>query len=68
MTIGNQVKQTIAGLKGAKSTLEQFSAMERNEEAAQVMKRNATSIGEVIPDMEKRLGELEFAEPQYKGF
>ncbi len=68
MTIGSQVKQTIASLKGAKSTLEQFAAIETNEEAVKIINRNAASIGEVLLDMEKRLGELEFAEPQYKGF
>jgi len=68
VTIGSQVKQTIASLKGAKSTLEQFAAMEKNEEAVKIINRNAASIGKVILDMEKQLGELEFAEPQYKGF
>ncbi|HBX22124.1 MAG TPA: DUF1657 domain-containing protein [Desulfotomaculum sp.] len=68
MTIGSQVKQTIASLKGAKSTLESFAIIETNDEVTKIMKRNASGIGNVINDLEKRLGELEFEEPQYKGF
>ena len=68
MTIGSQVKQTVASLKGAKSTLESFAIIETNDEAIKIMKRNASGIGNIINDMEKRLSELEFEEPQYKGF
>jgi len=68
MTVGSQVKQTIASLKGARSTLELFAVIETNDEAVKIMKRNASCIENVINDMEKRLGELEFEEPQYKGF
>jgi len=68
MTIGSQVKQTIASLKGARSTLESFAIIETNDEAINIMRRNASAIGNVISDLEKRLGELEFEEPQYKGF
>lgn len=68
MTIGSQVKQTIASLKGVKSTLDSFASIEKNDEAVEIMRRNATSIENTIKDMEKRLGKLEFEEPQYKGF
>lgn len=68
MTIGSQVKQTIASLKGARSTLESFVIIEKNDEAIEIMRLNVSRIGNVINDMEKRLGELEFEEPQYKGF
>lgn len=68
MTIGARVKQTLAGLKGAKSTLEAFASIEQNNGAAEKMKHNAMRIDGIINDMEKRLGELEFEEPQYKGF
>ena len=68
MTIATQVKQTVAGLKGAKSTLEAFAAIEQNNGTVEKMKRNAMRIDGIIKDMEKRLGELEFEEPQYKGF
>ncbi|HOV79065.1 MAG TPA: DUF1657 domain-containing protein [Bacillota bacterium] len=68
MTVGAQVKQTLAGLKGARAALENFVAVEENPEAKAVLSRNLHKVGRVIADMEKRLAVLEFEEPQYKGF
>lgn len=68
MTIGAQVKQTLASLKGIEATLETFAAMEQNRETRAVMERNAGRIGDIVKDLEKRIGALEFEEPQYKGF
>jgi len=68
MTIAAQVKQTLASLKGAQATLEDFSSIEENTEAKEILSRNAQRINQVIRDFEKRLGVLEFEEPQYKGF
>lgn len=68
MTTGSQVKQTIASLKGVQSTLKSFASVEKNNEAVEILKCNALRIGSIISDMEKRVGELEFEEPQYKGF
>lgn len=68
MTVGSQVKQTIASLKGVRATLETFASMEANPAAAGVLRHNVARMDGVITDMEKRLGELEFEEPQYKGF
>lgn len=68
MTTGSQVKQTIASLKGVQSTLKSFASVEKNNEAVEMLKCNALRIGSIISDMEKRVGELEFEEPQYKGF
>ncbi|MBF7084580.1 DUF1657 domain-containing protein [Desulfallas sp. Bu1-1] len=68
MTVGGQVKQTIAGLKGARVTLEQIASMEKNPEAKETLERNTGRIDAVINNLEKRLGVLEFEEPQYKGF
>jgi len=68
MTISGQVKQTLASLKGVQTTLESFSSIEQNPEAKSAFSGNAERISQVIKDMEKRLGVLEFEEPQYKGF
>lgn len=68
MTISGQVKQTLASLKGVQITLESFSSIEQNPEAKSIFIGNAERISQVIKDMEKRLGILEFEEPQYKGF
>lgn len=68
MTISAQVKQTLASLKGIKATLETFTTVEENEETKTVLERNTKRINDVVQDMEKRIGVLEFEEPQYKGF
>ncbi|MBM7866506.1 DUF1657 domain-containing protein [Heliobacterium gestii] len=68
MTVSGQVKQTLASLKGARSTLESFAAIEENVDAKQVYGQNLQRLDRVIDGMEKRLQVLEFEEPQYKGF
>lgn len=68
MTIGAQVKQTIASLKGLQSTLKSFAILESNHDASQVYQGNAEVVASVISEMEQRLQKLEFKEPQYKGF
>lgn len=68
MTVGTQVKQTLASLKSARWTLQTFASIEENREAKDIFSRNAQRINEVILDLENRVGQLEFEEPQYKGF
>jgi len=68
MTISAQVRQTLASLKGVQATLETFASSEENQEAKAILSRNTQRINHVVRDMEKRLGVLEFEEPQYKGF
>ncbi|MFZ5647296.1 MAG: DUF1657 domain-containing protein [Bacillota bacterium] len=68
MTVATQVKQTLASLKGVQSTLQTLAAIEENSEAKDILSRNVRRINEVIRDMEKRVGVLEYEEPQYKGF
>ncbi|QGG46227.1 DUF1657 domain-containing protein [Heliorestis convoluta] len=68
MTVSSQVKQTLASLKGSRATLESFAAIEENEVAKATLTRNQERLDQVIASFEKRLSELEFEEPQYKGF
>lgn len=68
MTISAQVKQTLASLKGLEATLANFSSIEENTEAREILNRNIQRVNRVIGDFEKRLSILEFEEPQYKGF
>jgi hypothetical protein len=67
MTVGAQVKQTIASLKGAQATLEAFSSIEQNDVAKAVYSSSAKRIGDIKNSLESRVRELEFEEPQYKG-
>ncbi|MCL4441316.1 MAG: DUF1657 domain-containing protein [Firmicutes bacterium] len=68
MTVGAQVKQTIASLKGARDTLETMAYIEENRDSRAILAGSVKRIGVGVTDMEKRLGVIEFEEPQYKGF
>lgn len=67
MTVGSNVKQTLANLKGIESTLRIYSVQSSNEEEIQVYKDALQTTEKVTSDIENRLKTLEFEEPQYKG-
>ena len=67
MTVISKVKQTLATLKGAESTLKMYSLQERNEEAKAIYAEASKEINEIKTDLEKSIGVMEFEEPQYKG-
>lgn len=67
MTVGAQVKQTIASLKGVQATLEAFSSIEQNHVAKAIYSSSAKRVEEIKNSLESRVRQLEFEEPQYKG-
>ena len=67
MTVASKVKQTLATLKGSEATLKIYSLQERDEEARAVYMEAFEEIQKIKVDLEKRVGEIEFQEPQYKG-
>ncbi|MDK2799793.1 MAG: hypothetical protein PWP27_2476 [Clostridiales bacterium] len=68
MTVSSQVKQTLATLKGAQSTLKIYATQTQNEETKLVYEEAVEKTADIIRDLEKRVQILEFQEPQYKGF
>jgi len=68
MTVGSQVKQTLASLKGAQASLETFALSTQNKQAKQVYTQAAEQTQSIITNLEQRVTELENEEPQYKGF
>jgi hypothetical protein len=66
MTVGTQVKQTIAGLKSAQASLETFSLATDNQQAKQLYQTAAQQTQAIIDSIEPRLQEIEQEEPQYK--
>jgi hypothetical protein len=68
MTVGSQVKQTLASLKSAQATLKVYSIQSQNEKAKSVFNNAVLTTGEIINGIEERIKVLEFEEPQYKGF
>ena len=67
MTVGSKVKQTLATLKGSEATLRLYSLQERDKEARDIYAQAFEEISKIKIDLEKRVGFIEFEEPQYKG-
>lgn len=67
MTAISKVKQTLATLKGVDSTIKMYSLQECDKEAKDVYKEACEEIHNIRKDLEKRIGAMEFEEPQYKG-
>lgn len=68
MTVSSQVKQTLAGLKGAQATLRAYAAQTGKDETVAAYREALQATVEIADDIEERLKTLEFEEPQYKGF
>ncbi|EKQ52849.1 MULTISPECIES: DUF1657 domain-containing protein [unclassified Clostridium] len=67
MTAISKVKQTLATLKGAEATLRMYSLQECDKEARDAFNTAFEEISKIKVDLEKRVGTMEFEEPQYKG-
>ena len=65
MTVINQVKQTVSGLKSAQASLEGFALATDNEQAKQLYKSTAQQTQAVIDALNPRLQEIMNEEPQY---
>ena len=65
MTVGTQVKQTVAGLKSAQASFETFALQTDNEQAKQLYKNAATQTQTIIDSIEPRLQQILQEEPQY---
>ncbi|SET77619.1 Protein of unknown function [Natronincola peptidivorans] len=68
MTVGSQVKQTLASLKGAQGTLRMYALQAQDEKEKNAYTEALETTNDVIKDLENRLKTLEFEEPQFKGY
>lgn len=68
MTVGSRVKQSLASLRGAESVLRTYANQNQKEELKAIYNEAIEITEEIILNLEKRVQELEFQEPQYKGF
>ncbi|HJV45488.1 MAG TPA: DUF1657 domain-containing protein [Bacillota bacterium] len=68
MTVSSQVKQVVAGLKGAQASLETFALQTQNQQAKQLYSQAAQQTQSILDTLEPRLQQMEKEEPQYKGF
>lgn len=67
MTAISKVKQTLTTLKGTEATLRMYSLQERDKESRAIYNQTYEEISKIKTDLEKRIGLMEFEEPQYKG-
>lgn len=67
MTVGSQLKQTLASLKNAQSTLRLYAVQSQGVEDIEILKETMMVTNNIIEDLEKRIKVLEMEEPQYKG-
>lgn len=65
MTVINNVKQTVAGLKSAQASLETFALATDNQSAKQLYQTAAQQTQQVIDSLSPRVNEIEQEEPQY---
>lgn len=68
MTVGSQVKTTLASLKSAQASLESFALETQNQQAKTMFENAAKATQGVVDQVQQRVTELENEEPQFKGF
>ncbi|OOM76424.1 hypothetical protein CLPUN_26560 [Clostridium puniceum] len=67
MTVSSKVKETLSTLKNSEATLRIYSLQERDKEAKDIYAEAFKEINKIKIDLEKRVGNIEFEEPEYKG-
>ncbi|MFJ7976889.1 DUF1657 domain-containing protein [Peribacillus sp. JNUCC 23] len=68
MTIGSEVKQCLASLKGIEANLSSLAIRTPDDEAKHVLRETRVLVNGVVADIQKRVVEMEVEETQYKGF
>lgn len=68
MTIASNVKQCVSSLKGIEAGLSGLALRTQDDESKRILHETMLVVNEVRKDVQKRVGELEREEPQYKGF
>lgn len=66
MTVINDVKTTLAGLKSAQASFETFALSTDNERAKQLYQQAAQQTQAIVDTITPRVHEIEQEEPQYK--
>jgi hypothetical protein len=66
MTVINNLKQTISGLKSAQASLEGFALATDNQQAKQLYQNAAQQTQTIVDSLNPRLQQVEQEEPQYR--
>lgn len=68
MTVASEVKQCFSSLKGIEANLSSLAIRTQDNESQRTFHETMILVHEVVIDLQKRIGELEREETQYKGF
>ena len=68
MTVASEVKQCFSSLKGIEANLSSLAIRTQDNESQRTFHETMILVHEVVIDLQKRIGELEQEETQYKGF
>ncbi|MEQ6378690.1 DUF1657 domain-containing protein [Bacillaceae bacterium S4-13-56] len=68
MTVGANVKQCLATIKGIEASLSTLAINTSSEQDQQILHEEMMNIGQVKEDLMARVRQLEQQEDQYKGF
>ena len=68
MTVGSDVKQCLASLKGVEASLSSLAIRTQENESKKTLHETMMVVNELVTDLKNRVGELEREEFQYKGF
>jgi hypothetical protein len=66
MTVGEKMHQALAGLEGAKATIETFALDTQDQMAKQQFFQYATQLEDICNGLKGRVNYIEQQEPQYK--
>jgi hypothetical protein len=66
LTVINDVKTTLAGLKSAQASFETFALGTDNQQAKQLYQQAAQQTQSIVDSISQRVQEIEQEEPQYK--
>lgn len=68
MTVASQLKQTIAALKGVTSNIEIYALHHPDPQVKALFQGCHQDLSAILSDLNQRLKQVEFEEPQFKGF
>ncbi|OES46188.1 DUF1657 domain-containing protein [Domibacillus iocasae] len=68
MTVASEVKQCLSSLKGIEASLSTLAMLSQDNESKRTLHSAMMTVSETVADVQKRVGELEREEGQYKGF
>lgn len=68
MTVASKLKQTLATLKGAEALIGQYASYHPDPQVKSDFHQCKNQLQEIVQGLETRVKEIEFEEPQFKGF